>query len=72
MHDFDQQESYSPALVEAVLSKIAAQVDELDIHAIGLQALGHFHGPESLEGVVNRITAHPWPECLEKIWIVVK
>jgi hypothetical protein len=71
VHDFDNDKSYQSESVDMVLSRMADEIKENDIRTIGLQALGSFHGPETIESAVARVLSHPWPKCLTKIWLVV-
>jgi hypothetical protein len=72
LHDFDKPESYCPESVQQVLEHLCAEVGRAGIRSIGIQALGSFHGPERLETAIQWISDCPWPDCLERIWIVIR
>jgi hypothetical protein len=72
LHDFDKPEPYRPESAQQVLAQIRGEVARRGIRSIGIQALGHFHGPEGLDTAVQLISDCPWPDCLEKIWIVIR
>lgn len=72
VHDFDRENSYEPGFVDSALSNLALKVDEAQVVALGLQALGRYQGPEDIDDVLVKIEAVKWPDCLERIWLIIR
>lgn len=72
VHDFDREHSYEPGFVDSALNNLALQISKAQIASLGLQALGHYQGPEDINDVLTKIEAQLWPECLERIWLIAR
>ena len=72
LHDFDRPVTWVAGAVDIALAEVGRQVAEAGTESLGIQALGHFHGPENQQAAVERITRYPWPTCLKKVWVSLK
>lgn len=72
VHDFDRENSYEPGYVDSALSNLALQISKAQVRSPGLQALEHYQGPEGIADVIAKIEALKWPDCLERIWLIVR
>jgi hypothetical protein len=71
VHDFDLQPSFSEGAVQSVLDELCQHVENLDISALGMQALGSHHGDLPRAEAIALIESQPWPDCLERLWVSV-
>ena len=71
VHDFDLQPSFSESAVQRVLDELCKHVENLDISALGMQALGSHHGGLPRTEAIALIESQRWPDCLERLWVSI-
>jgi hypothetical protein len=76
VYDFDQDPALLDSSVDAALDNIFRLVEDRRFTAIGLQALGCFHGNNDVGTFLERLSvrqhAGGLPDCLQKLWVVTK
>ena len=72
VHDFDADVSLQDEHIDAALDETLRQVAEQGIAAIGLQALGSYHGTHHIQDFVDRLQQRQLPDCLQRIWVITK
>lgn len=70
LHDFDQACPFQAEAVDVALQTLVRQIAEAGVTALAIQPLGACHGPETPAQAADRIRRQPWPDCLERIWII--
>ena len=69
LHDLDRTTPFCDDALTRVLTALAIEAQAAGWFSIGTQALGHVHGPLSLDESVLLISAWQWPASLRRIWI---
>lgn len=69
LYDLDRPVPFCDEAVTEVLTALAGHVQATGLSSIGMQPLGHVHGPLSRQASVRRIEDSGWPGSLNRIWI---
>ncbi len=72
VHDFDEEQSLQEQHIDMALDNLLTLIAEREVASVGIQALGSYHGSNPVSTFVERLNARKLPDCLERLWVIVK